>query len=116
MFIIYMDNLVRHIDASNWHTTHCEKKVRQPSRFKLTHHTNNWEVGKLLILATVFPFVDVQPLGYGQVYIILSSHKRYDVIVGNYPKLLVHIFLIMSTIFLGTRGAWVQCKHLYHIL
>ncbi len=92
------------------------KKVRQPSRFKLTHHANNQEVGKLLIFATVFPLVNVQPLGYGQVYIIFSSHKCYNVIVGNYPSCLCIYFVIMSTIFLGTCGAWVQCKHLYHIL
>jgi hypothetical protein len=30
-----------------------------------TTHTNDWEVGKLFILATIFPPMDVQFLGYG---------------------------------------------------
>jgi hypothetical protein len=85
--------------------------------FKLTQqHTNNWEVSKLLSLVIVLPLVDVQPLGYGQIYNIFSDHKCFDVTIGNYLGCSRIYFVVILATFLGGRGAWVQCRHLYHIL
>jgi len=114
VFIFYTQNFIKLANVSNWPTTHCDKKVKWLSMFKSTQqHTNNWEVGKLHIPMSIFYPVNVHPLKYGQIYNILFSHKRYDVIVGNYPRWSYIYFVIMSTTSLGGCGAWVQCKHLY---
>jgi hypothetical protein len=49
--------------------------------FKLMQqYTNNWDAGKLLIFSSP-PVVDVQTLGYGQIYNIFYGDKRFDVII-----------------------------------
>jgi hypothetical protein len=60
-------DVIRPTDANIWPTSHCGKKVRRPSMFKLMQqHTNNWDADKLLIPSSP-PLVDVQALGYGQI-------------------------------------------------
>jgi hypothetical protein len=43
-------------------------------------------------------------------------HKCYDVTIENYVSCSCIYFVVMLTIPLGEHGAWVQCKHIYHIL
>jgi len=68
---------------------------------------------KLLIPTIIFYHVDVNSPKYGQIYNIFFGHKCYDMTIGNYPKLIVHVyFVIMSTISLGGCWAWLQFEHL----
>jgi hypothetical protein len=82
----------------------------------MQQHTNNWDVGKLFSPSSGLPPIDVQPLGYGWIYNIFCGHKCFDVTIGNYPCCFCIYFIVMSITSLGGCGAWVQCKHLYHIL
>ncbi len=102
---------------SSWPTFRCGKKVKRPWMFKLMQqHTNNRDVGKMFIPSSGLPPIDVQPLGYGWIYNIFCGHKCFDVTIGNYSCCFCIYFIIMSITSLGGCGAWVQCKHLYHIL
>jgi competence transcription factor ComK len=48
-------------------------------------------------------------------YNILSNHKCYNVIVGNYLVYLCIYFVMMSATSLGKHEGWVQCKHMHHM-
>jgi hypothetical protein len=110
-------NHVRSSNASCWPTTRGGKKVRQPSMFKITQqHTNNWEASKLLLQCIAFPIVDVPPPGYGQIYNIFSNDKQYDIIIGNVPICTCVYFVKMLASSLGGYGAYMYCKHVYHLL
>jgi hypothetical protein len=65
VLVVSCHNLVRPSNASCWLTTCGGKKVKWPSMFKITQHTNNWEVGRLFFQCTIFPIVDVPPPKYG---------------------------------------------------
>jgi hypothetical protein len=56
------------------------------------------------------------PHGYGQIYNILSYDKQYDVIIGNFLGCSCVYFVTMLAGSWGSRGAYVQFKHVYHIL
>jgi len=58
----------------------------------------------------------VLPFGYGQIYNILSDNKQYDVTIGNFLGCSCVYFVAMSVASLGGHEAYVQCKHMYHIL
>ncbi len=93
------------------------KKVKRPSKLSLTQqHTNNWEVGKLFLPCTMFLPIDGLPPRYGRIYNVFSSEKRYHVTMGNYPSCFYLNFVTMVAYSLGGHGAWVQCKHIYHVL
>jgi hypothetical protein len=76
----------------------------------MQQHTNNWDVDKLFNPSTSLP------PRYGQIYSILCGHKCFNVTIGNYPCCFCIYFAVMYVVFLGERRAWVQCKHLHHIL
>jgi len=79
--------------------------VRQPFIFKLTQqHTNNWEVGILFTQCTIFPHVNVPPLGYGQIYNIFSNDKHYDVTNGNFLGCSCVYFVTTSVTSLAAVG------------
>jgi hypothetical protein len=110
-------NLVRSSYASCWPTIHGGKKVKWPSIFTFTQHTNIWEVGILFLQWTIFPrHVHVLPLGYRQIYNILFDDKHYDVIIGNFLGCSCVYFVAMFVASLGDHGAYVQGKHVYHVL
>jgi hypothetical protein len=111
-------NLVRLSYASCWPTIHGGKKVKWPSIFKLTQqHINNWEVGILFLQWTIFPWpVHVLPLDYKQIYNFFFDDKQYDVIIGNFPRCSCVYFVAMLVASLGDHGAYVQGKHVYHVL
>jgi hypothetical protein len=48
---------------------------------RTTH--KQWEVSILFLQCIIFPTIDVLPLGYGQIYNILSNDNQYDVIINN---------------------------------
>jgi hypothetical protein len=56
------------------------------------------------------------PLGFGRIYNIFYYYKRYDVIIGNFPRCSSVYFVTMLVASLGSRGAYVQCRNVYHIL
>ncbi len=115
--IVSCPNLVRPPNVSCWPTTRGGKKVKWPLVLKLTQqHTNNWEVGILLLQCTVFPVVDVPPPRYEQIYSILSDDKRYNVTIGNFLGCSCVYFMTMLVGSLGGPRTYVQCKHVYHIL
>jgi hypothetical protein len=110
-------NLVTRYDASCWLTTCGGKMVKWPFVFKLTQqHANNWEVGMLLLQCIIFPTIDVLPPRYGWIYNILSNDKQYDITIGNFHGCSCVFFVTMLADSLGGHGAYVQCKHVYHIL
>jgi hypothetical protein len=53
---------------------------------------------------------------YGQIYNILSNDNRNDIIISNFLGFLCVYFVKMLAGSLGAHGAYVQCKHVYHIL
>jgi hypothetical protein len=117
VFIVYWQNLIKSVDLACWPMIHGGKKVRWPSKLNLTQqYTNIWEARKLFSVCTVFLPVDVLPLGYGWIYNVFSNEKRYHVIMGNYPSCSSLNFVTMAAHSLGGCGAWVQCKHIYHVL
>jgi hypothetical protein len=63
-----------------------------------------------------FPIVDISPLGYGQIYNILFYDKQYDITIGNFLGCSCVYFVTMLATSLGGHGAYVQCKHVYHVL
>ncbi len=58
----------------------------------------------------------VRQLGYGQIYNIIFNDKQYDVTIGNFLRCSCVYFVIMLVASLGSRGAYVQCKRVYHVL
>lgn len=61
--------------------------------FNVQIYTTYQQLGDQSIIHPYDYFVACKRLAtcYGQIYNILSSHKHYDVIVGNYPEFLLHI-------------------------
>ncbi len=47
---------------------------------------------------------------------VMTLGHFFSFLIGNYTCCSCIYFIDMDIIFLGRRGAWVQCKHLYHIL
>jgi hypothetical protein len=117
VLIVYWQNLVMLVDVACWPMTCGGKKVKWPSKLNLTQqHTNNWEARKLFLPCTMFLLIDVLPLEYGWIYDVLSNEKHYHVTMGNYLSCSCLNFVTMATHSLGGHGAWVQCKHIYHVL
>jgi len=108
---------VRPSNASCWPIIHGGQKVRRPFVFKITQqHTNNWETSRLLLQCIVFLTIDVLPPRYAQIYNILFDDNQYDVTIGNFHGCSCVYFVKMLASSLGAHGAYVQCKHVYHIL
>jgi hypothetical protein len=55
-------------------------------------------------------------LGMDKFIVCFLDDKRYDLIIGNFPKCSCVYFVIMLVGSLGDRGVYVQCKHVYHVL
>jgi hypothetical protein len=110
----------RLVDEMSRPTSHYGKVVRHIVPFKMSKlYYNQWEVGQFLE-ATINPPLEVPPLGYGQIYKILSSQKpnkkQYEVTIGNLPICSCLDFVEMISNSLGRRGKWVPYKHMYYVL
>jgi hypothetical protein len=52
----------------------------------------------------------------GEFAIFFFDDNQYDVIISNFLGCSCVYFVKMLVGSLGARGAYVQCKHVYHIL
>ncbi len=78
-----------------------------------THqHLGGWH---LITLMHYFPLVDVLPFRCGQIYNIVSNDEQYNVTIENFLACSCVYFVAMLATFLGSHGAYVQCKHVYHV-
>jgi len=86
--------------------------------FYLQINTTHQQLGgwDLIYRCTIFPTIDVPPLGYGGIYSIISYDKGYDVTIENFLRCSYFYFVTMLVGSLGNRGVHVQCKHGYHVL
>jgi hypothetical protein len=107
VLVMNVHNILRSTNASCWPIICDGKKVRWPSVFKITQHTNNWEVGILLTQCTIFPAIDVLSPRYGRIYNILANDKGYFVTIGNFLRCSCVYFVIMLVGFLGSREVYV---------
>ena len=99
-------------------STRSGKKIRRNPNAPTTKQANNC-ASAFTLKAFVRQVTMIPHPGFGCIIMldsgILPNIHPYVITIGSFPECTCPYFKEMSTIALGKRGQWANCKHLYFI-